>query len=244
MRIAISVAVLLLAACGMAAAADMVRIPVRKAPVEPSVLLGWSGLYLGLNVGGAAANGRSRFDVAGATFASVNNPLEGWLAGAQAGFNWQRGAAVFGLEVDAQTSRLAGTLTAPCPPGLCALPLTATYGQHVPWFGTARGRLGYAAASWLIYATGGFAYARLDTDAFAAAGPLVAAFGRDETRGGWTVGGGIEVAFAPHWSAKLEYLHLDYGRVASIWTFTGLPAITDDAALTMNVVRAGVNYRF
>jgi len=49
---------------------------------------------------------------------------------------------------------------------------------------------------------------------------------------------------ASHWSAKLEYLYLDFGRSSSTWTLGALPSITDDARFTVNVVRAGLNYRF
>jgi outer membrane immunogenic protein len=88
------------------------------------------------------------------------------------------------------------------------------------------------------------AYARLDTEASAVAGPASASISLNETRNGWTAGGGIEVALAAGWSAKLEYLYLDFGRSSTTLTFAGLPAITDDAHFTMNVVRAGLNYRF
>ncbi len=233
-------AVSLVAMCAAAMAADLSRPPVIQAP-QPYA--GWSGFYLGLNVGGAIGNGRSDFSVGGATFATVNNSLPGAIGGAQAGFNWQTGMTVFGVETDFQAANLKGTLTAPCL-ALCGLPLTATYSQQVPWFGTVRGRLGVASSGWLIYATAGYAYARLETDAFAAAGPASATIGLRETRSGWTAGGGIEVTLTPGWSAKLEYLYLDLGRHSTTLAFVGVPAIVDDAHLTMNLVRAGVNYRF
>jgi len=235
----------LLVMCGTAAAADLRRAPIRKAVEPPPRLLGWSGFYLGLNGGGGWANGRSDFSIAGSpAFAAVNNSLTGALGGAQIGFNWQADVAVFGFEADFQASTVKGGLNAPCGPGLCIVPLTATYHQEVPWFGTVRGRLGFANAGWLIYATAGYAYARLETEASVAAGPVSAAVSLHETRNGWTAGGGIEVALAPQWSAKLEYLYLDFGRHSSTWTLAGLPSIVDDARLTMNVVRAGVNFRF
>ncbi len=90
---------------------------------------------------------------------------------------------VFGVETDFQASGLKGSLTAPCL-ALCGLPLTATYSQKVPWFGTVRGRLGVAASGGLIYATAGYAYAWLETDAFAAAGAASASFSLHETRNG------------------------------------------------------------
>ena len=113
-----------------------------------------------------------------------------------------------------------------------------------------RARLGYAQDSWLIYATGGYAYANLETNALAAAGPLSARSSPREIRSGRTAGAGIEVGFAPNWSAKLEYLYADFGNVRTTWLaptvplLPPLPALNDDARLTMNVVRAGVNYRF
>ena len=235
-------------ACGLAAAADMPRGPRRPAtplPPETSVYLGWSGFYLGLNAGGGIANVDSAFSAPGApAFASVNNSLTGAIGGVQAGFNWQTGVTVVGAEADFQASGLRGGLSAPCPAGLCALGLAATYNQKVPWFGTARGRLGVAASGWLIYATAGYAYARLETDAFASAGAVATLASLKETRNGWTAGGGIEVAIAPGWSAKVEYLYLDFGRTTTGIVLTGLPTISDDARFTMNVARAGVNYRF
>ncbi len=232
----------LLMLCGTAAAADLRQPPIRKALPLPPPLMGWSGFYLGLNGGGAMGEGRSDFSIAGGpVFATVKNSLAGWIGGVQLGFNWQADWAVFGVEADFQSARVKGGLTAPCA-GACVL--TASYDQQVTWFGTVRGRAGVANAGWLIYATGGYAYARFETDAVATADPLAATFSDHETRSGWTAGGGIEVAMAPQWSAKLEYLHLDFGGSSTTWTLTGLPSVVDDARLTLDVVRAGVNFRF
>jgi outer membrane immunogenic protein len=236
------VATSLLLICGNALAADLSR-PLPMLPAVPA-LAGWSGFYLGLNAGGALANGRSDFSTGGIVFASATNSLSGALGGVQAGYNWQTGPMVLGVETDFQFTSLKGSLDAPCSGGVCGVPLTATYTQKVPWFGTVRGRVGYASMGWLLYVTGGYTYARLDNDAFAAAGATSATFSLHETRSGWNVGGGAEVALAPGWSAKVEYLYLDLGHRTTIWAFTGLPTITDDRHFFMNVVRAGVNYRF
>jgi outer membrane immunogenic protein len=122
--------------------------------------------------------------------------------------------------------------------------LVSPYDQKVTWFGTARGRLGVAGSGWLIYASAAYAYARLQTDPFASAGSVSALVRSNESRNGWTTGGGIEVAIAPSWSAKLEYLYLDLGHASTAIVFSGLPTISDNARFTMNVVRAGLNYRF
>jgi outer membrane immunogenic protein len=239
-RIAIAASLVMLA--GTALAADF------RAPFGPRPMVappGWTGFYAGLNAGGAFANSEIDFSLAGVPFASIDNSLRGAIGGVQAGYNWQSGAFVFGAEADAQLSGVQGRLTAPCAPGFCGPPpLAASYGQDVAWFATARGRVGYASPTWLIYATAGFAYGRLETDASASAGGLAASFESSEDRTGWTAGGGIEVALAPNWSAKLEYLYLDFGDRSLSWNLAPLPPITDTAHLTMNVVRAGVNYRF
>jgi len=243
MRTLATTVVTLLMIGGTAVAADLSR-PVYN-PAPPPVIQTWTGFYLGLNAGGGIGTGSSDFSIAGGpVFASIDNQLTGAIGGGQAGFNWQAGAMVFGVEADFQASGLQGSLSTPCLPGLCGIPLTATYSQKVPWFGTARARIGYAANGWLLYATGGYAYARLETDASATAGAATATFTLRETRNGWTAGTGIEVEFAPRWSAKLEYLYFDFGRDTSSWVLTGLPTINDDAHLTMNVVRGGVNFRF
>ena len=243
MRIIAFVAAAVLATCRISVAADLALAPVYKVAAEPP---GWSGFYLGLNAGAGIGDGRSDFSIGGALgFASIDNSLKGAIGGIQAGYNWQAGMAVFGGEADFQAASLNATLSAPCLPGLCGLPLSASYRQQTPWFGTVRGRLGVAGSGWLIYATGGYAFARLETDVVATADAASASANLLQMRNGWTAGGGIEVAVAPCWSVKLEYLYLDFGKVSTTWVLVGgLPAIIDDARFSMNIVRAGVNYRF
>ena len=215
-----------------------------KAPLE--ALPTWTGVYIGVNAGGGFGLGQSDFSIAGIpAFATAKNDIAGGIGGVQIGYNWQTGLTVFGVETDFQGSSVRGSLGTPCLPLICGMPPTATYTQRLPWFGTVRGRVGVASNAWLIYVTGGYAYARLDTEASAVAGPASASISLNETRNGWTAGGGIEVALlVAGWSAKLEYLYLDFGRSSSTLTFAGLPSVTDDARFTMNVVRAGLNYRF
>jgi outer membrane immunogenic protein len=60
---------------------------------------------------------------------------------------------------------------------------------------------------------------------------------------GWTAGAGVEVAFADQWTAKIEYLFVDLGKVTCSSTsefFCGTGSMT----LTENIVRGGVNYKF
>jgi len=243
MRTIVTALLILAAGAGATSAADLRPVPVR-APPQVQAGYNWTGFYLGVNVGGGWSNANSEFSTAGfPSFASVDNHMTGVIAGGQAGYNWQSGAWVFGVEADFQYSGMKGGISAPCPPGICA-GLAASFDHDMPWFGTARGRFGYASAGWLIYATGGYAYTRLESNAFASAGGLAVDIQRDESRHGWTAGGGIEVAFARNWSAKVEYLFMDFGTRDGSWMLTGLPTITDSTHLQSNIVRGGVNYRF
>jgi outer membrane immunogenic protein len=241
MHRSIAVIVTALLGAGAASAADM------RMPMQPPVMsspYSWSGFYIGGNVGGGWSDASMAFSVGGGpVFATVDNNMSGAIGGGQAGFNWQSGAFVFGVEADFQWSGMKGSLVAPCPPGICA-GLAASFTQKMPWFGTARGRIGYAGGGWMIYATGGYVYSRLESTGTATAGGVTATISREDRRDGWTVGGGIEVMFAPQWSAKLEYLHLDFGSHTGNWNLTGLPVLNDATDLTSNIVRAGVNYRF
>jgi outer membrane immunogenic protein len=238
-----TLAMTLFAGAGAAVAADIPTAPY-KAPPPYYRTYDWTGFYVGANVGGGWGNAKSDFSFAPLPpFVSADNNLFGAVGGVQAGYNWQSGPAVFGFEADFQWSGLKGGLDAPCPPPICT-GLVASFDQKMPWFGTVRGRLGYASDGWLIYATGGYAYARFETDAFASAGAISASFARSETRSGWTAGAGIEIALARNWTARLEYLYLDFGTSDRTWTFDGLPPLTDSTRLFTNVVRGGVNYRF
>jgi outer membrane immunogenic protein len=120
----------------------------------------------------------------------------------------------------------------------------ASLEHDVDWFGTARARIGYAADGWLVYATGGYAFGRVALKGTATGGGVNASLTQNATPSGWTIGGGTELALGPNWSAKLEYLYVDLGTVNSTIVVPGAPSLTDSARIQMNVVRAGVNYRF
>jgi outer membrane immunogenic protein len=70
-------------------------------------------------------------------------------------------------------------------------------------------------------------------------------FNASETRSGWTIGGGVEYAFAGNWSAKVEYDYIDFGTKTV--TFPDIPTATgfpEGLKNTINEVKVGVNYRF
>jgi outer membrane immunogenic protein len=166
----------------------------------------WAGFYLGGNVGYAWG----RVDNAWAK-------PSGFIGGVQAGYNWQQPNSpwVFGVEADIQGSSADDTF--------------ANWKFSNPWFGTVRGRGGYAFNNVLFYGTLGLAFGEL----------RAATFGLTEshTNVGWTAGVGAEYRFAPSWSAKVEYLYIDLAN--SNFVITGA-----SHGLSFGTVRAGVNYHF
>ena len=186
-----------------AAAADLYG----KAPAfaaAPFSGYNWNGAYVGVNLGyqwGKITNWPT----------SPN----GVMGGAQVGYNWQIGQFVFGAEADLQGSGAEDTF--------------AAWKFSNPWFGTLRGRAGYAFSNVLVYGTAGLAFGELRAQTFG--------WTESHTTAGWTIGAGAEVGFAPNWSAKLEYLYIDLST--SQFAITGV-----SNGYSASVVRAGVNYHF
>ena len=230
----------------------------------------FKGFYVGANAGGAFG----RFDVDTSPifsptgyFAATSTPAitaasgqkikpNGFTAGGQAGYNWQFGDVVFGLEWDFGKMNLSGsttvTQTYPC----CApTAFTVTQTAETSWLMTARPRVGVVFGPALFYGTAGGAvtnvkYTALFTDTFATAHESAAI---NETRPGWIAGIGGEHHLSHHLSIKGEYLWTDFG-VASIPT-SGLTVGTPPVPVTVNIfthtvnmraglVRAGINFRF
>ena len=202
-------------------AADLSLAPLYKAPpTQYSPAYNWSGFYLGVNGGGGW--GDSHWQGIGHTNVS------GGQVGGTAGYNWQFGQTVLGLEGDLDWSHLSGTLVSPaCPGGSC----TTSDG----WLSTVRGRVGYSFDRIMPYVTGGLAAG----DIRAAAPGLP---GGTNTNAGWTVGGGVEFALPGNWSAKAEYLHVDLGSFNCGVNCGGAP--NQNVSMRDNVFRAGVNYHF
>ncbi len=220
-----SAAIVALAAAAPANAADIpARAPVYKAPVVAPVVFSWTGFYAGLNVGYGWARADDGF--------GNTNTIGGVVGGGQVGANWQTGMFVLGIETDIQGTGQDSTFNVLSPVGI-----SSSVRDRVPWFGTTRGRVGVAADRWLFYVTGGAAYGEARSDVTVLTGPFAgAAASFSQTKTGWAAGGGIEAALVDNWSAKLEYLHLDFGNS----NFGGIA----NAKVTDDIVRAGINYRF
>ena len=127
--------------------------------------------------------------------------------------------------------------------------------QKLPWFGTVRARLGAEPSSnLLLYVTGGLAYAQIKSTAAtnvvvmkprAAPSQTAMSSSVSNDRAGWTAGAGAEWMFAKQWSAKVEYLYMDYGHINDGFLGVGTLAVLGTSShVTDNVVRAGVNLHF
>jgi len=208
----------------------------------------WTGFYIGGNAGGILGRNPSNYNNTAAGAANINETFElmprGYVGGAQAGYNWQLANWVFGIEADVQgtTAEDKDACITYCGTFFTSI----AYKQTLPWYGTARARLGYSFGSTLLYATGGFAYGETKT-AITSTVPAVSANTITHSHGGYVIGAGIETPLpllGPNWTAKSEYRYVDLGRSSDIYTVTG-GAIQFFATHTVaHIFTAGLNYHF
>ena len=278
-----------------AVAADLPRAMPVKAPVMAPVVYNWTGFYIGGNGGyswgdadmslagtlstvvntsvfrtasgpGAAGPITSVGPVVTGAPANGSANVDGFLAGGQAGYNWQIDRMwVVGLETDLQWTNERGRVD------FCFNPACTVgngYEHKLKWFGTFRARAGVLVdPRVLLYATGGLAYGQIDTDTTATLFGVNGVGSSSTTRLGWTVGAGVEGAIDNNWSIKAEYLYVDYGKISNaagalvssstviipdtpqtafstivntVTTASG----SSDTRFVDHVFRAGINYRF
>lgn len=232
-----------IAAISTGFAADLGARPAYKAPaVAPAPMFSWTGFYIGGHVG----YGWGRNDwtdvggglLGGAPGSTFGNDTDGFLAGGQAGFDWQFAPNwVLGIEGQGSWANLDGstTVAGPAPVG--------TFSNDINWLTSVTGRLGFTQNNWMLYVKGGGAWADFDhTASFAAPGATTTA---SHTRSGWTAGGGFEYAFTPGWSAKVEYQYYDFG--SDRYAFPVFPAgasAPTDIDSQIHTVKVGLNWRF
>lgn len=239
-----SVALVALMTAGPAMAADLSRpapVYTKAPPMAP--IFSWTGFYIGGNIGGAWANDNITDNLFGLNFNNGNNAV--FVGGGQAGFNYQVGSVVFGVEGDFDwAANNNNTVTGIIGPGGD----TFTASANDRWIATVAGRLGYAADRWLFYVKGGGGWvgANSFTVTDVTTGASVTA-GNSNTLSGWLVGGGVEWAFANNWSLRAEYDFLGL----STRTFTvpaTSPILVGDTFTTgknnVQMATIGINYRF
>jgi outer membrane immunogenic protein len=224
----------------MGSAADLPARVYTKAPA--AVVYDWTGFYIGANAGIGVSRDPATMAIAATVAGGTSSVVgeTGAVGGGQVGYNWQGGNLVLGAEADIQGAALRTNRTCTI---TCVENETATYDQHLDWFGTVRGRVGLATGSVLGYVTGGLAYGDVTTENRLTVGQTVP-FSWHQTRTGWTAGGGVEAALAGNWTGKIEYLYVDLGSQSGTLSFPGLANVSSSIDYREHIVRAGVNYRF
>ena len=227
-----------------ATAADMRARPVQKAPAMVAAMpaWNWSGFYIGGQVGYQWSDDDHSVTATGVpgfgTFGPFLFESDGAVYGGHAGFNWQAGQWVFGIEGDYEGSNVEGDGTF-FPTGL-----SSTFNLEQKWQASLCGRLGWVA--WdraLIYATGGVAWAKFSNSGTFDTGGATITEGSSDTVNGWTIGGGIEWAMWQNWSARIEYRYTDFDSFS--FTSTNFaPAVVTTDDLTFHTVRVGLSWRF
>ncbi len=169
--------------------------------------------------------------------------------------NW-----LLGFEVDysalSMSTSSSTTQTYPC----CDAQFTIDQSVKASSLGTVRLRFGYVEPQWLFYGTGGITFGTVKytehfTDTYADADESAS---KSSAQTGWTAGAGAEYLLAPasKWSVKAEYLYASLGTMTGTSNSltasdgedgrTSFPAVTftHTAAVSMNLIRVGINYHF
>jgi outer membrane immunogenic protein len=219
---------------GSAQAADMPQAaPPPLAPVYVPPPFTWTGFYIGGNFGGAWASTTLTDNLTGS---SATGNLGGWLGGGQVGFNYQMGSFVLGVEGTLDWSSLnsttGGIITAAGPPLQVA--------ANTTWVSTLAARFGFAADHALFYGKAGGGW--VGNNATITNLATGSSANSSNTNSGWALGAGVEYAFTPNWTAKVEY---DYLGLRG-WTATSPVDVVDTVNLKrqLNIVMAGINYKF
>ncbi len=208
-----------LVAAGAPARAADVTTPQTYLPITPPapVTYDFSGAYAGLTAGGQW----STFDTVFGGSPKISSDVTSFTGGPIGGIAFQSDRIVYGIEADVSFN--SGDTTEL----FSGIPVTT----ESDWFGTLRGRVGYAFDQAMIYGTGGVA---------AGGVKLTAPGGSDSsTEIGWTLGGGIEVPITDNFTARAEYLYTDLGSKSG--TIAGTPF---NSEFQSHTVRAGITYKF
>jgi outer membrane immunogenic protein len=251
------------ATAALSTAAMAADIPIEvPAAIPVATFYNWTGFYVGVNLGYTWTRGDATYtgDAAflGGPVATGFAPsgfgldADGVIGGGQIGYNIQFNQFVLGVEADFQfaDAQQSAAFTG----AVGATSLTSSASTRLNWLGTVRGRVGVAFDRFLVYGTGGFAYADIDVNGSifgtGALGGLAWSGSGSTTRTGWTLGAGVEWAFTQNITARLEYLYYDLGDVnltlapqSAATAATGVVP-TQRHEIDGHVVRAGVNFRF
>jgi outer membrane immunogenic protein len=250
-----------LIAAGAASAADLPRRSAPVAPYAPAYTFTWTGFYVGLNAGYNWSDSKANvtFNPSAAVPlatgqallpGSFNTGNDGFIGGAQIGYNYQMNQFVVGVEADINflDAKKRSGFTSPLVGNLIGV--SSTEGK-LEYLGTVRARAGFAFDRALVYVTGGLAYGEAKSStALALNNGALWGGAKSDTRTGYAVGGGMEYSFTNNLSAKVEYLYYDLGDYRYTAGPLNAAAVATGASYNIkqenkgSIVRAGLNYRF
>jgi outer membrane immunogenic protein len=222
---------------GLATAAQAADLPRRMAPAAPAPVFApvynWSGFYAGVQVGYAWGDDQTT-EFATLTglptgFSAGFSP-DGVVGGVHAGANYQMGMFVLGVEGDIEATGVSG--------GYRNLGLTGT-DFDIAWQASMRVRAGVAFDRFLVYATGGLAYADLEHT-------YVNGFVTEKSSGGewgYTIGAGVEYAFTQNLTARVEYRYTAFDTTTNA-SVVAFPGFSYSQEPEFHTVRGGVSYKF
>jgi outer membrane immunogenic protein len=218
---------------GSALAADLPsRRPPPVLPVVP--LFTWTGFYVGVDGGYGWQNVRETGIAGGLAAYQLNFRASGPVGGGHAGFNWQVNQFVFGIEGD-----VLGTSMRVNAPFNAFLFNNADWRSGVE--GSIRGRIGIAFDRFMVYATGGVAFATFRLrENFLFAPTFADTF--TPSRAGLTVGGGVEYAFTDNWLARVEGRYSDFGTFNNASVL--VPGLFFRERVTEARITGGLSYKF
>jgi outer membrane protein OmpA-like peptidoglycan-associated protein len=238
------------------AAAMMTLATASVVPAHAQTPVVWGGPYGGVNLGADWGHmpGSASVTPSGAVPRSALGFSHGSdttiTGGGQAGYNYQMNNFVLGVEGDFNGGGPSSTTTMPTPT-VPSFGAGSKFTTSSDWNASLRGRVGYAVNQFLIYGTGGVAFADAGIKAnYASPAPGVAggSASSSTTLIGGTYGGGVEYAVTPNISVAGEFRHTDYGSahmsLGSVSTAAGSAPVTSKIDMHDNVALLKVNYRF
>jgi outer membrane immunogenic protein len=257
-HIAILSAASLLAIATSAVAADLGS--AYKAPLPPRApSWSWTGFYIGGHGGAGWGTTETNANLGPALTGLLGTPValslpiasqtaNGFLGGVQAGYNYQFGLGVLGVEGDFTWADLKSN--SPCL-------VVFNCSVDTKWTADITARAGVVVDKALVYVKGGAAWAHTDyglNQSITLGAPLLGvpagttatSSNVSDTRIGALFGTGVEYAFTPNWSAKIEYNFMDFGKQTYNFPLTtaGLTSIPAEIKQQTHIIKAGINYRF
>ena len=208
-------------------------LPARTlAPVAPAPIFSWTGFYVGGSVGLISAtttlSDRVFYSTSGATARTATN---GGILGINAGYNYQMGALVLGVETDIALSSANSSVDV-------YNNRAYTWGSKLKDLGTLRARAGYAVDRALFYVTGGLAVGNVQNSTGGFYSGLTSS--SSKWTPGWTAGAGIEYALTSNWTVRGEALYVNLGKKTQVTPYNFGFGFKN----TSTVARAGLNYKF